>query len=235
MAKDEQEVTGSNDGPPVASSGDAVAATPAPRRVVSTEDLLESVVRVTLAGFGAALVGLASERRQHQSSQTKRLVGPPRRVASFQQQNLPLVWAFSGMLFVTMLETCRLASPTTALYQAFLEEESNNSKDDAKETLPTNRYFHTAVVSLGDYALGGSVAGIAGALGSRGRASASLTGVRPPSMAWGLGTGLALGCLAGSLQAGIGVTSLYLERLQQQEEEEEARRRESELEEQDDR
>ena len=157
----------------------------------SLEKLLESIVRVTLAGFGASLVGLAKERQQFPS-------GQPRKP----QHNLPLTWAFSAMIFVSVLESCRVMSPTTLLLRQ-LESSSRQKFDE---------YSKAVVVAVGDYSLGGSVAGLSGGLAAQRRTSASL---RPPSIAWGLRTGLVLGCVAGVLQAGIDVAILYL--LKQQE------------------
>jgi hypothetical protein len=61
-----------------------------------------------------------------------------------------------------------------------------------------------AVLALGDYTLGGAVAGLAGSIASRQR-----------SLRFGLGTGLALGLLAGMLQASMDVVSVYVKREQQ--------------------
>ena len=140
------------------------------------------------------------------------------------KHNLPLTWALSGMIFVSVLESCRVTSPTTALWNAVqTSPNSDHLGDEARvhqgydddDDDEDDDYYKTALVAIGDYTLGGSVAGAAGALGSQRRTSASGSILRPPSVAWGLGMGLALGCVAGILQAGIEVGNLYLSRQQQ--------------------
>lgn len=172
---------------------------------LTTETIMEILVRITLAGFGASMVGLAKQKQQQQLLPTS----PPSRTRFKQIQNLPMTWAVSGMLFVLVLESCRVASPTTVLWDYAVNKHDKDKSDSSHGTASkNNEYYKTAAVALGDYMLGGSVAGMAGAAA----ATRSSTMRRP--LVWGLGTGLLLGGLAGLLQAGINLSNLYL--LQQQ-------------------
>ena len=85
-------------------------------------------------------------------------------------------------------------------------------------------YLKTAAVAVGDYTLGGSIAGLAGSLGSQQR-QMTLVGMRqPPGMSWlgwGFGTGMALGLVAGVCQAAVEIGShCILEQERQQKENE---------------
>ena len=201
------------------------------------EQLMESIVRVTLAGFAASTIGLAHERRGGGDGavsspitklktrpQSRHRVPPTRLMQS--QKNLPLTWALSSMLFVSVLESCRFASPTTILYDTVMpyfkgDESLDSAAAHKNEESASFDYQKTALIAFGDYAIGGSIAGLAGAWGSRRRQIPGV--VRPPSAAWlgwGLGTGLLLGCVAGIFQAGVEVGNLYISQQEQLQERE---------------
>lgn len=65
--------------------------------------IMESIMRISLAGFGGALVGLSLSRRPH-----ARL---PRRIDS----NLPITWAMACGSFCGLIEISRWSSPTSLI------------------------------------------------------------------------------------------------------------------------
>lgn len=193
------------------------------------EAVAESCVRVTMAGFAGSLVGLANERQQQsvevpveevQSEASQRRHGvrsrprrPPRLPIKSASTNLPLTWSVSCMLFAVVLESCRRASPTDILWE--LASENEASSDNYSETEKFNEHVkRRALTSIVDYTLGGTAAGLAGALGQRRRILRNRSATR-----FGLVTGFGLGLLAGTLQAAIDVGNLYLERERQAEQE----------------
>jgi len=195
----------------------------------SLERLLESATRITLASFGGGAVGLALERRQQQTQGTKRP-----RISPTRGNQLAKTWAASCMFFALILESSRLASPTSTLLE--LTKCNVEEETDFKEQMQLK-----ALTTIGDYSIGGTVAGLAGAMARRTPPNSSKSSDfklklpetmlklgRRPLIVWGLGTGLSLGLLAGVLQAGIDVGNLYLEKEQQ---EEELRRQKEEVEE----
>ena len=149
--------------------------------------------------------------------------------ASGTQSNLPITWALSCMVFVGVLESFRVTSPTSKLYDSFFESNYEQQltvtgqNDDTGSTGSSiesfeHRLRHTAIVSIGDYTMGGAVAGLAGAV-SRIRNPASLSSLsegairRRPSafLLWGCVVGIGFGMIAGILQASIEIGKLYVE------------------------
>jgi hypothetical protein len=168
------------------------------------QDSFQSLVRVSLAGLGGGIVGMGVEKSHQQRQEETRLaiherhrasrgrfvpstaIAKTRSVAT--RTTLPANWTLSCSFFVLILETARRTSPTSWALQ--------NLSDDS--ALTTNKYKEAALVSTGNYALGGMVAGLAA------------TVARKTPMRWGVGMGLALGCVAGIVQAGVDVAELYL-------------------------
>lgn len=203
------------------------------------ENVMESVVKITLAGFGGSMVGLGLQRQQQlQKITAKNNNGtnnglplpkrPPvgRTARSVAQMNLPATWAISCMVFAGILESSRQSSPTTVLLQKLSQE------NIADETFPSSSSFlfdrevrFTTLRAVGDYTLGGTVAGLAGAFAQRRKPFAVATGTvlrssragQRPWSAWGLAAGMALGFLGGVVQAAIDVGGLYLQREQNDE------------------
>ena len=98
--------------------------------------ILETFMRVSLAGFGGALTGMALSKQQQRDhlrggAATMRLI---RRLDT----NLSASWAMACMLFAGIIETCRWTSLTSYI-------------------LPDS----PAAQTIGDYTLGGAVAGAA--------------------------------------------------------------------------
>lgn len=214
---------------------------------------MESLMRVTCAGFCGALVGMS---RQNQSSASKifqRAVvsggkkRPPRAVPRLKtvqirdETNIPLQWAFSFMAFVSILETSRFWSPTTLIInlqqQKYAEGEGIG---DAAEIQPERGFQQhlpggqKSLATILDYTLGGTVAGLAGGMAKQRPppSSSSTSPLQLPSsvlksgrrslIMTGVGTGLALGLIAGIFQAGLDVMESYAreEEARQQEQEE---------------
>ena len=167
---------------------------------------MESVVRITSAGFGGSLAGLALERQSAVTSQTRR----PVIAAKTTGASLPSTWAVSCMVFVFLLESSQKASPMSAILDAL-----NLLEGPRQFGRPP--YEQIAIVTAGDMAIGGAMAGLAGSVASRNQPHV-LGSVRLMPL-WGLGVGMGLGLVAGIFQAGIEVGNLYLLEEQQKEEE----------------
>jgi uncharacterized membrane protein len=203
-----------------------------PNKKGQSEDTLESLVRITLAGFGGSVIGRAQQRQQagmattsststSTSSNNRRRQRPPMAAARVNQINIlgnqPRTWALSCMIFALILETSRRSSPTTTLLQSV----SSMDEDSVK---------HTAITAVGDYTVGGTVAGLVGALAGwtqKARTTLSANAMqlpasilsskagRRPLVLWGLGAGMSLGFVAGIFQAGVDVGNIYLKREQE--------------------
>lgn len=189
---------------------------------ISWERWMESLVRITFAGSGGSLVGLALQK---QSSSTAGIQTMPRPVttttiANSNNKHLPVTWAVSCMMFAWFMETTRIVSPTSS-FLSYLSS-SNQQRYEIR-----NEYKKMVVTAIGDSTVGGTVAGWAGVMGMNHRNHDRRAGklVRPPILvAWGLGVGALLGALFGTLQAGIDAGHLYLreqQHLQQQQQQDE--------------
>jgi hypothetical protein len=151
---------------------------------------MESFLRVALAGFGGALVGLSLSRRGgvtplvQQQSQRIAQRGRP-----YTNQDLPAQWAVSCLTFASIFESTRLLSPTSLVTD--------------------NPYMQT----IGDYSLGGAMAGsILRGLpvqGTKGKAP-----MMAPRLGAGLFAGLVLGLVPGVMVAGISMLEQHLEALE---------------------
>ncbi|GAX09349.1 hypothetical protein FisN_6Lh281 [Fistulifera solaris] len=172
---------------------------------VSWERLMESLVRITFAGSGGSLVGLALQKQQLASTNIPRPV-----VLVNKNKHLPMTWAISCMFFAWVMETSRLVSPTSSAMTYLLSATGQNSWIQ-------NDYGKIAVTAVGDSMVGGTVAGLAGVIGmNQYRRRLVVGNVRPPPImvAWGLGVGALLGALFGTIQAGIDAGNFYLQEQQ---------------------
>lgn len=151
-------------------------------------NVLNSVLRMTTAGFGGALVGLALGR----NTATARSVvqrGKPYRDAS-----LPASWAVACITFTAIVETTHLMAPTRRVLWP-----------------EVNPYFGKAI----DMTMGG---GLAGAMfrGAQIRSANSTNPIVAPRIMAGLGPGLLLGLVAGVLQAGLEYAVDEVERVEEE-------------------
>ena len=190
--------------------------------------LFESASKITLATFGGALVGHALDQRQRLSQRTGpstpslKRTGPPRKSGSgariIPSHIAAKSWALSCMFFATILETSRHSSPTSFLWKLLPQgdtEQTSLLKEDSS-------WIPRAFITVGDYVIGGSVAGLAGAYSSRPQPTSVhpqqstqklrlpqsiLQSGRRPLILFGVGMGAALGFLAGSIEA----LNIYLE------------------------
>lgn len=194
----------------------SITATPAKNKY---GDHMESIVRISLAGLGGRIVGMGLEARRNQQQQQQDTIrrqafadshNPSRNhFRSFPpitmrnpgitmmgpQANLPATWALSCSIFVLILETSRRTSPTSRILASYLGDEDFGRKR-------IGSYQHRALVTTGDYAVGGMAAGLAGAV------------ARKTPARWGLGVGATLGLLAGLVQSAADVAEMYLKEQQ---------------------
>jgi len=117
---------------------------------------MESVMVVSIAGFGGALAGISIARGRASSISMKK---------PFIDSNLPNQWAITCMGFATILETVRWISPTYFLlsnleyYGATVSSETtveNNIKTASKNS---DIQHEQAFSKIGDYMIGGAFAG----------------------------------------------------------------------------
>jgi hypothetical protein len=168
------------------------------------EPLLESVVRVTLAGLGGSFVGLSQEKRLEAirvvTGAASAAAARRRRSLSTQISNLPLTWAISCMAFCVIIETSRLTSPTSRILNQWRITGRNDKKIEVGDE---NDSMVRALTTTGDFTLGGAVAGIAGSFGRNTHLRQRLPSAmcKGPRRFFGLVPGLALGCAAGIISA----------------------------------
>ena len=205
-----------------------------PRPPKETRDfvykVIDSCIRVTLASFGGALAGYGVGARREEmrvqgftNAQTKlalpdRSLSPStrmelstkthaRQAPPMKPQDLPSPkkilarsWGMSCFLFAFLLETSRIASPTTVLFKE-MDMLTLRGEDDVERLM-----LRKGLAAVGDYALGGTLAGISGA-------RAWTTGYARvlPSLLRGAFYGTLLGIAGGLVQAGIDVIEVMEE------------------------
>lgn len=149
----------------------------------SATSMLETTMKISLAGFGGALAGISIAKR-HTSLLSKSTLSSTVE-SSIQleqyQSNLPMVWAIGCSAFAGVLEISSLVSPTSyllLLYQAqfgnsdasFPSSSSSVDPKVSKATINTTltlpltpmNYLYwndDATTTVGDYTFGGAVAG----------------------------------------------------------------------------
>ena len=137
---------------------------------------LESIMRITLAGFGGALAGLSFARRRGSSAivtaatrqatkneQSAKLLGGKKRLKQqtqiirstpptttpYQDRELPNAWAIACMSFAGVVEVTSKLSPTTFGWQLARELKVEGTP----ETLDSS------ITQISDYIIGGAIAG----------------------------------------------------------------------------
>jgi hypothetical protein len=196
------------------------------------QNVLESIARITLAGFGGSIVGLSLQKRLESmrvrtaaglSAAARRKRAPVPMNKSL-PVNLPIRWGVSCMIFCSIIEASRLTSPSTMVLRNMgwytLE---HNYNDDCNDTENNNNNNITnasivaeyrtgpasSFITVADYAIGGLVAGLAGSVGQNFHLQQSAMSfsttrrVLSPGRYFGVGPGLGLGLMAGCLQAAI--------------------------------
>ncbi|CAB9503309.1 expressed unknown protein [Seminavis robusta] len=221
------------------------------------DQIIYSVVKITFAGFAGALVGL-SRQNQHAGAKIfqravvkgKMTRAPPKLKTVAPQgedANIPFMWATSFIVFVSILETSRFWSPTTMmmdLYQHNInyDQQQEQPQQQQAESVSDNSNLSSLSLSshhnqkylatISDYTLGGSVAGLAGAMSKRQplTGSSSTSRLELPSailktgrrsiLLSGVGTGIALGFFAGVCQAGLDYMEDQVRSMEEQEQKE---------------
>jgi hypothetical protein len=176
--------------------------------ILSLHDVMESVVRITLAGLGGSILGLSQEHKLQSlrvvSGAAATAAARRRRVAT--STNVPLQWAISCMAFCAIIETSRRLVLTRRTVEAM-------TRRDIIENYEQSPYI-TAASTISDYTMGGGVGGLAASMGRQTHLRQQL----PPSILRGskrfvgVVPGLALGFVAGICQAATDGGIAYLER-----------------------
>mmetsp|Transcript_15476 Transcript_15476/g.25807 ORF Transcript_15476/g.25807 Transcript_15476/m.25807 type:complete len:219 (-) Transcript_15476:3357-4013(-) len=169
---------------------------------------MESFLRVALAGFGGAVVGISLSKRGGlivASTKKAKQVMRRGRYHHATRSDLPAQWAMACVAFAGIFEGTRALSPTSGLLRR-IDEYGGDSN------YASNKYACT----IGDYAVGGAMAGtllrglpVAGAR----------TGIAAPRLGAGLFAGLVLGIVPGIMVATITMLEDYLEASMDEEQE----------------
>ena len=178
-----------------------------PSSSIDMEDIMESIVRITFCGLGGTIVGLSLEKRLESMKLTtaEGIAAAARRkrgrIGSSRQSAFPLsmTWAVSCMVFCSVIEVSRLTSPSTWIVnqvEAINGTPYNFVNSDSKKT-------KSAIISVADYSIGGSIAGIVCSFGRRMYSRNTVAKLHSPRRFSGLLPGLALGVAAGTIQSAI--------------------------------
>lgn len=139
---------------------------------------MESLMNISLAGFGGALCGLAISRRGGLSPVLSRVgsASAPKGTAStrtpyYIDHELPTAWAVSCITFASIVEFSRLTSPATK-FLGFLEGKTSNNKAEVSTEGSTKKedsslfqkYLSKSLMGENlhivlDYTFGGAAAG----------------------------------------------------------------------------
>jgi len=170
----------------------------------------ESIVRVSFAGLGGAIIGLG----QKQSTEKMRvltgsaLTAAARRNRSPMKSKLNMPWtmALSCMAFCAVVETTRLTSPSSIILK--LSPDSLGRM----EPFGTSEAARLAAITISDFTIGGACAGIAGSFRKTSQTQIPIAALRGSAgRFFGVFPGIALGMIAGSLQAAADYIINYLE------------------------
>merc|ERR1711971_407430 len=176
---------------------------------IDMENVMESMTRITFCGLGGTIVGLSLEKRLESMKITtaEGIAAAARRkrgaIASSHQRSPPLsvTWAVSCMVFCSIIEVSRLASPTTWIANQLdfvaKEKPSRFSRSDL------NDKSTAAAILVADHSIGGSLAGIVCSFGRRMYSRNSALKMHTFRRFSGFLPGLAIGVAAGTIQLGI--------------------------------
>lgn len=173
----------------------------------SMENIMESLVKITLGGMGGAVIGLSLEKRLESMKliTAEGLAVAARRKRgkiTTHQSNLVVAWTLSCLAFCTIIETSRLTSPSTWISNQLLDGTENS----------TNTYNKRPAITIADYSFGGAVAGVTCSFGRRMYSRNSSFVKHRPRTFSGFVSGLTLGVAAGTLQCAIDYgTSVLIE------------------------
>jgi len=140
----------------------------------SVNETMESIVRVTFAGFGGSLIGMARENS---------LPKTPMTIYDGSRMN----WAASCMLFVSILELSRRLSPLSYVPPVQKIE---------------NAYQRCFFTSLGDLSIGGGLAGMVASISYRNSFANNIKGF-PMGLGTGIGLGIVVGTCQGLLDMAV--------------------------------
>ena len=167
-------------------------------------DWMESLLRITMAGFGGAIAGLSISRGR---GRTLMSTASARRL--YVDPDLPSTWAVACMMFVGVMECSSTWIKPTSRLQI---EASKYLPIDEKDTISVLHSPFTAVV--GDYTIGGLIAGAifkgsnvtTEMIKAKNKVLPPATHkIKPlkPGFLTGIVPGAVLGFMAGCLQVGI--------------------------------
>lgn len=176
---------------------------------------MESFLRIALAGFGGAIVGISLAKRGGLVAASSKVVTRRGRYHHTTSGELPAQWAMACIAFASIFEGTRALSPTTMasrmIVAATTGDMEEEEEDDAAVTLGKIDYsfnFTNYACTIGDYAIGGAMAGVI----LRGLPVAGKrTGLVAPRLGAGLFAGLVLGVFPGVMVATIAELENYLE------------------------
>jgi len=180
----------------------------ASRIQIDAETILESIVRVSFAGLGGAIIGLGQKERLQSmrvlTGAAATAAARRKRSPMIPQLNMPWTMGLSCMAFCAVVETSRLTSPSSII----LQSSENFGK---MEPFGKSEAIKSAAITISDFTIGGAIAGIAGSFGKTSQKRIPIAALRGSGRFFGFGPGIALGMIAGSLQAVADYSINYLE------------------------
>ena len=196
----------------------------------SLEGVMESLVRITLAGLGGSMLGLSQERKLESmrvlTGAAATAAARRKRAPSAQLANLPLTWAISCMTFCAIVEASRQLSPSSMILSTVLGDQSSDNgtsnPDDEIKSHANQKIDQSTTSFLGtvvDFTFGGAVAGFAASMGRNTHLRKQLPSsmLRGSQRFFGVVPGVSLAFVAGIIQASTDAGIAYVERLRQDE------------------
>jgi hypothetical protein len=191
------------------------------------EEAMESVVRITLAGLGGSMLGLSQGRKLESmrvvTGAAATAAARRKRAPSAQLANLPLTWALSCMAFCAMIEGSRRMAPSSQIISLLLDDHppdnGTNSPDETKSHgSKVDPRIQSFLGTVADYTFGGAVGGFAASMGRNTHLRKQLPSsmLRGSQRLFGVVPGIALGFVAGIIQASTDAGIAYLEQLQRE-------------------
>ena len=182
------------------------------------EDVMESMTRITFCGLGGTIVGLSLEKRLESMKITtaEGVAAAARRkrgkmAHNSHQPSFPLsfTWAVSCIVFCSIIEVSRLASPSSWILkqlEATKGEPYSFSKGDGSSNTNTNNNNNKSIataISISDHSIGGAIAGVVFSFGRRMYSQNTAVKMHSTRRFSGLLPGLAIGVAAGTIQSAI--------------------------------
>lgn len=218
VARDQKDFPNKEEESPSSESLPSAIVDSVPVEFMTLEKMMESTVRVTLAGLGGSMLGLSQERKLESmrvvTGAAATAAARRKRAPSAQLTNLSLTWALSCMAFCAIIETCRRLEPSSRLMA--MAYNRNPIIDNWPVSLSANSRIQEFAGTVADFSFAGAVGGLAASTGRNTHLRKQLPSsmLRGSQRFFGVLPGLGLGFIFGILQATTDAGITYLEEQQ---------------------